>query len=625
MDDLSSIMADIDSRTAVSRIDLGTEPEFQLGDMIVQPSQCRIQVHGVRRELQRRVMQVLVALAKAEQRVVTRDQLSVQCWNGCIVGDDALNRCILALRHLAQEFEPTPFRIETVRGVGHRLVETKSRAAGLGGRGLALAMGGAVVAALAAAASWLAWPELGGRATSAVVVLRESDPGAADVARALRSKLTAIQDIQSNPIEIAATDEGSPDGRTLNVDVELIDADTVSVELSHQGGVVWGREFQQSTGARQAFEQQMAYALAEALRCAADALAGTAELGSSSFKSYVNGCASLSDFEHDGRATMEMLRNVVRDAPRFRPGWAKLLLADLSALSSGLQQERDVRSAMSRDIAEARQWHPDIAEAYLAEFALKPGSDFVGRARIADAAVKLDPGNAESRSVRAHFLASVGLIDAASEEARIAARLNPLSPTLQAGVVHILAIASQNAAALAELRSAEQVWPSSEGLIQARYGYYLRYGDPAPALKMIREGAVGHIGPKLDEPFLKARIDPTSSNIADVIERSRAAVRSDPLWIYNHLQILAEFDRTDEMAKLLLAWPRTYLVDHISEVWFRPAFSDLHRDPRFMAIAARFGVARFWIQSGRWPDFCFDPAIPYDCKAAARAALKELK
>lgn len=78
---------------------------------------------GERRELEPRVLQVLVALACARPGVVSRERLISQCWNGRIVGDDALNRCIVALRHLANEFSPVPFAIETVPRVGYCLVE----------------------------------------------------------------------------------------------------------------------------------------------------------------------------------------------------------------------------------------------------------------------------------------------------------------------------------------------------------------------------------------------------------------------------------------------------------------------------------------------------------------------
>ena len=116
------IMVDPGPLPAADRIDLGEEPVFDLGGMRVRPAERTIILNGERRELQPRVMQVLVALAKGRPEVVSRDRLIEQCWDGRIVGDDALNRCILALRHLAQDFTPPPFVIETVPRIGHRLL-----------------------------------------------------------------------------------------------------------------------------------------------------------------------------------------------------------------------------------------------------------------------------------------------------------------------------------------------------------------------------------------------------------------------------------------------------------------------------------------------------------------------
>src|SRR5919106_524916 len=116
-------MAESDPRPPPVRIDLASEPEFSLGSMRVRPAERAVSVNGERRSLQPRVMKVLVALANARPEVVSRDRLIELCWDGRVVGDDALNRCVLALRHLAQEFTPPPFAIETVPRVGHRLVE----------------------------------------------------------------------------------------------------------------------------------------------------------------------------------------------------------------------------------------------------------------------------------------------------------------------------------------------------------------------------------------------------------------------------------------------------------------------------------------------------------------------
>jgi TolB-like protein/DNA-binding winged helix-turn-helix (wHTH) protein/cytochrome c-type biogenesis protein CcmH/NrfG len=104
-------------------INLAETPDFDLGGLRVSPAHRLAHFNGEQRELEPKVAQVLVALASARPHVVSRDRLIEQCWDGRIVGDDALNRCIVALRHLAKEYSPEPFAIETVPRVGYCLVE----------------------------------------------------------------------------------------------------------------------------------------------------------------------------------------------------------------------------------------------------------------------------------------------------------------------------------------------------------------------------------------------------------------------------------------------------------------------------------------------------------------------
>lgn len=135
-----------------------------LGGMHVRPPERSVEVNGERRELQPRVMQVLVALAKARPSVLSRDRLSELCWEGRAVGDDALNRCILALRHLAQDFSPPPFAIETVPRVGHRLVENGANGTVVGTKvavpgSLRWRLAAALLAFLLAAAGMFLWQQ----------------------------------------------------------------------------------------------------------------------------------------------------------------------------------------------------------------------------------------------------------------------------------------------------------------------------------------------------------------------------------------------------------------------------------------------------------------------------------
>jgi DNA-binding winged helix-turn-helix (wHTH) protein len=109
-------------------IRLAREPDFRLGGLTVRPSLCEVEAHGRRRRLEPKVMQVLVALARAGDRVVSRDALIDACWGGRIVGEDAINRCIGRLRRLAEAFEGA-FSIETVIRVGYRLTPVVIEAA----------------------------------------------------------------------------------------------------------------------------------------------------------------------------------------------------------------------------------------------------------------------------------------------------------------------------------------------------------------------------------------------------------------------------------------------------------------------------------------------------------------
>ncbi len=66
-------------------------------------------------------MQVLVALVRCADRVVSRDDLIRDCWSGRIVGDDAINGAVAKVRRLAALSPEAAFKIETIPRVGYRL------------------------------------------------------------------------------------------------------------------------------------------------------------------------------------------------------------------------------------------------------------------------------------------------------------------------------------------------------------------------------------------------------------------------------------------------------------------------------------------------------------------------
>src|SRR6476620_5418244 len=74
--------------------------DFQLGHATVRPSLRTVEGPQGGAKGEPRVIQVLVALADAQGRVLSRDDLLRLCWDGRIVGDDAINRAIAEVRRI---------------------------------------------------------------------------------------------------------------------------------------------------------------------------------------------------------------------------------------------------------------------------------------------------------------------------------------------------------------------------------------------------------------------------------------------------------------------------------------------------------------------------------------------
>jgi DNA-binding winged helix-turn-helix (wHTH) protein len=109
-------------RSVFVAVDLARGPDFELGPLSVRPSLRRVIRDGREEAVQPRVMQVLVALARAKGAVVSREELVETCWDGIVVGDDSITHSIAKVRQLADCGSTQAFEVETIPRVGYRLV-----------------------------------------------------------------------------------------------------------------------------------------------------------------------------------------------------------------------------------------------------------------------------------------------------------------------------------------------------------------------------------------------------------------------------------------------------------------------------------------------------------------------
>lgn len=101
---------------------LAPRPDFALGGATISPSMRTIRGAAGKAVVEPRMMQVLIAMAEAPGRLVTREDLFERCWNGAAVGDDSLNRAIAGLRRALSTASGDALRVETVPGAGYALL-----------------------------------------------------------------------------------------------------------------------------------------------------------------------------------------------------------------------------------------------------------------------------------------------------------------------------------------------------------------------------------------------------------------------------------------------------------------------------------------------------------------------
>ena len=383
-------MTELWPRLAATRIDLAEESDFDLGGMLVHPAELAVEMNSQRTELQPRVMQVLVALAHARPAVVSRDKLIELCWEGRVVGDDALNRCILALRHLAQEFTPQPFTIETVPRIGHRLVERSfgevaSRGQSTKAKPWRL-IAAAVLALLIAAAGLFVWQQRLVQAEPASIAvlpfrnMSRGDPYFAEgVGEEILNQLArepAFQVVgRASAAQFGAESDPREVGRKLGVDYLLegsvrSDAGRVRVNASliqtKDGMRLWSETFDRNLEDILEIQSSIGQAVAGELRRRLVHSPLDRAINGEAYTLYLNARGLLRTQSPEvGSEAVGLLRQSVKLDPGFAPAWASLAEAlYLDARSKGIEgliaALPPARSAAQR----ALQIDPNLAQAH---------------------------------------------------------------------------------------------------------------------------------------------------------------------------------------------------------------------------------------------------------------------
>jgi adenylate cyclase len=351
----------------------------------------------------------------------------------------------------------------------------------------------------------------------------------------------------------------------------------------------------------------------------------------------------LSDEDEEHAETL--LERCVKMAPDFAPAWAALASVRAFLLPRDRDMIGEPRHAAALEAAErALALDPNCAQALAALSLLKPAfAEHGEKLRLVNAALKVTPNDTSLHVARAAWLYSVGRIKDAAAALETASRLDPLGPAVEGLRASLMTTRGHVATALEVVSGAWARWPDSA------FTWYMMWVTLCAAGKLDEAEA-------LAAPGVPPRRGVTARDIEALLEYVRLLrlsaedrrVACDAL-----LTSLSAAEGALPLSSCLIAAgagcaDRAFDVIDRALDEGRPLRPDAHdvfgmargqsalqlfvanggapiwKHTRFPALAARLGLAQYWVETNKWPDCAAD--VDYDfkgaCTEAAERALK---
>ncbi len=373
------------------------------------------------------------------------------------------------------------------------------------------------------------------------------------------------------------------------------------------------------------FRRAAAQRAVDVMRCAIDAtrkLNGATQ--TETLSRFLQACADASSTATDSNPG-EALRQVVNEAPSFGLPRAMLALETArNAQTASSAQREALREEARREAERALRDDAYVGEAYVALDMTEQRRNWTRREDVLEEGLGQDEFNPELNARYASVLAELGRLSDALTYARRASAFEPLSTTRRIDVGHALlqtgdAEAARDVAQDPELASEldRELW-----LLRLRVAFWSgNYDDAlalldAPASEVRSTRARQCWRQAVDAMRSQAGSPARATGVRNVV----GCARSGDLAAQQALMMLVDLGDLDEA----FALARLRFVDEGNggeEVMFAPAMRAMRNDGRFMPLMKDIGLLRHWRLSGRWPDFCREPSLPYRCEAEAQRLL----
>jgi adenylate cyclase len=614
---------------SAQRIDLAREADFRLGGIQVRPSTRQVEAGDESETLQPRIMQVLVALARRRGEVVSRDDLIRTCWEGRVVGEDALNRCIGKIRKLGETHRA--FQLETIPRVGYRMdAEEREELEELE---VSRASPSAPVLAV------LAFDNLSGDPGMAFFSDGISDEILQAVSRGLRTigRASSFQfrgadkAIRKVAMELGATHvlDGSVrrDGGLVRINAQLIE--------SSSQVTIWQRQFDRPARDLFAVQDEIAVAVAMALNCELSPAPPTEDIDEDTYELFLRLSQGSLSWSIPARSRIDMADEVTRRAPRFGRGWLEAAQARATArrntVLSGAESKRlyqQIQTAIERASELLGPDDPALT-AVVVNWTPWTGAWTACETRLRRA-LEQTPHSIHLAGILGSMMVHSGRLSEGLELWRDIHLREPLQAVIAMAHGMCLNALERHEDAYARFEAAFRRWPDLSflwrnlvawGAREGRWDDVERWTAPVCVERFQKNPGL------VEEVFADVELhrNPEASQqllqqLADAVDRTGRARMNDIVHTAEFCDVDAVFDVVDQatFAHLLDPLQGYEAGDWGAQMLFSAGAKRLRDSPRFVKLCARLGLAAHWIETGRWPD-CADQT-PYDFRHEVREA-----
>lgn len=386
---------------------------------------------------------------------------------------------------------------------------------------------------------------------------------------------------------------------------------------ARSGAILWSSRLSGSPRDLTRLREQTAVSVAAVIDCALRLNDGQAALAADADRrAQVFAICDAHD-DQDGARAVALLERFAARWPGDRVALGQLALARAKLIFGEAETAEQERQRQLAIRAARRALANDPASVYAMVALSQAGRReryMVDGLPMLKRALSVDPRFSTALMLQATGLFQAGYVAASVRPSIDAANADPTSIVRALAVVRRLAAAGRMKEAWDRLDAVAAVWPDHPDLVEHRYRLTLEQPDPVRAAALVASSGVDDRW-RLDRLILQqvatGRQDSAALDAAAEIEYSRL-----PAVAY---QLAALYTRIGDIRRALI-WLDRAPVRQTSGQWsllYWPSVAPLRREPRFFAKMAQLGLVDYWRRENRWPDFCREPGLRYDCRREA--------